>query len=262
MENNVNNIEKETILEEIRQALLNSVDAKSLASSHRFFKKGEAPKVHGIKTAEVNKIAKEIFEQIKGYSKQTIFEMCEELWKSGYLEETIIACRWSELLYKRYEPVDFLVFEYWLNNYVNNWADCDTLCNHTIGSFVMMYPEYIAKLKKWTKSPNRWVRRGSAVTLIIPAREGLFLKDILEIADALLLDKDDLVQKGYGWMLKAASLSEKTAKGKKMKDEIKKEHLDAVFNFVMKNKLVMPRTALRYAIEKMPDNLKTEAMKK
>ena len=63
-------------------------------------------------------------------------------------------------------------------------------------------------------------------------------------------------------MLKAASLSEKTAKSKEIKDEIKKKHLEAVFNFVIKNKLAMPRTALRYAIEKMPADLKAEAMKK
>jgi len=122
-----------------------------------------------------------------------------------------------------------------------------------------MYPEYIVELKKWAKSSNRWVRRGSAVTLIIPARKGLFLNDILEIADTLLLDTDDLVQKGYGWMLKAASMSETFVKAS---DETKKEHLETVFNYVMKNKAVMPRTALRYAIEKMPAGLKAEAMKK
>jgi 3-methyladenine DNA glycosylase AlkD len=123
----------------------------------------------------------------------------------------------------------------------------------------MMYPDYVAKLKEWTKSQNRWVRRGSAVSLIIPARKGMFLDDILEIADILLLDQDDLVQKGYGWMLKAASMSETFLKAD---DRIKKKHLDAVFNLVIKNRSVMPRTALRYAIEKMPADLKAEAMKK
>ena len=58
--------------------------------------------------------------------------------------------------------------------------------------------------------------------------------------------KDDLVQKGYGWMLKAAS----------------EAHCNEVFDFVMKNKDIMPRTALRYAIEKMPKELKAMAMAK
>jgi 3-methyladenine DNA glycosylase AlkD len=123
----------------------------------------------------------------------------------------------------------------------------------------MKYPDYITKLKEWTKSPNRWLRRAAAVSLIIPARKGLFLNDIIEIATILLLDKEDLVQKGYGWMLKAASMSEIFVKGD---DQTKKKHLDTVFNFVVKNKAIMPRTALRYTIEKMPADLKKKKKKK
>jgi 3-methyladenine DNA glycosylase AlkD len=55
-----------------------------------------------------------------------------------------------------------------------------------------------------------------------------------------------LVQKGYGWLLKEAS----------------RKHTDKVFAYVMKNKRQMPRTALRYAIELMPKELKAEVMKK
>ena len=110
----------------------------------------------------------------------------------------------------------------------------------------MKYPDYIEHLKKWATSSNRWTKRAAAVTLIIPARKGLFLNDVFEIADILLLDRDDMVQKGYGWMLKAASES----------------HQTEVFNYVLSKKAVMPRTALRYAIEKMPKELKAEAMKK
>jgi 3-methyladenine DNA glycosylase AlkD len=238
--------QKGSFIEHIRQTLVNCIDAKVLASSARYFKEGEAAKVHGVKMAEVSNIAKAGFLQIQEYPKETIVELCEELWKSGYLEEAVVACAWSASLHKKYEPADFAVFERWLNHYVTNWADCDTLCNHTIGSFLMMYPDYVVKLKMWAKSSNRWVRRGSAVSLIVPARKGLFLDDIFEIADILLLDKDDLVQKGYGWMLKAASEKSQTE----------------VFHFVMNNKSIMPRTALRYAIEKMPADLKTEAMKK
>ena len=255
----MNNNEIKAIIAEVRQTITSSIDKEASVSHDRFFKEGDVAKAYGLKTNEVHKIAKESFLLIEKYPKQTVFELCEELWQSGYLEEATIACQWAESLHKKYEPADFLIFEHWLSSYVNNWADCDTLCNHTIGSFLMMYPDYITELKKWAKSPNRWLRRGSAVTLIIPARKGLFLNDIIEIADTLLLDNDDLVQKGYGWMLKAASMSETFVKGT---DEIKKEHLEKIFNFVMKNKAIMPRTALRYAIEKMPAELKAKAMEK
>lgn len=251
-----------TITEQVRQALIVCIDEKALATSFRFFKEGEAAKVHGVKMGEVSKIGKESLKQIKELPKQEIFNLCEELWQSGYLEEAVVACIWAESLHEQYEPADFKIFEYWVHNYLTNWADCDTLCNHTIGTFIMMYPEYISELKKWAKSSDRWVKRASAVTLIIPARKGLFLDDIFEITNTLLLDQDDLVQKGYGWMLKAASMSEPTAASKKTDPETLKKHLNAVFDYVMKHKSVMPRTALRYAIEKMPAELRVEAMKK
>jgi 3-methyladenine DNA glycosylase AlkD len=251
-----------TIISDVRQALKERVDPEVLSCSIRYFKPGETAKVHGVRMGEVGKISRLWFQQIKGMPKRDIFALCEEFWKTGYLEEAVIACNWAESLHKQYEPADFKIFEHWVHDYLTNWADCDTLCNHTIGTFVMMYPEYVAELKKWAKSSNRWVRRAAAVTLIIPARKGLFLNDILEIADTLLLDKDDMVRKGYGWMLKAASLSEPTAAAKKLAPEIQKEHLDAVFNYVMKHRAVMPRTALRYAIEKMPADLRVKAMEK
>ncbi len=251
---------KQQILTEIRQALKDSADEKTLASGDHYFK--EEVKMYGVRIPTVNQIGKLGFGKIKGHSKREIFELCEELWKSGYSEEGYIACNWSYYLHEQYEPADFAVFEHWVKTYITNWATCDTLCNHTIGTFVEMYPDYVIELKKWATSDNRWVRRAAAVTLIIPARKGLFLDDILEIAGVLLLDSDDLVQKGYGWMLKAASLSEPTAAAKRPDPEIKREHLEAVFNFVMKHKTVMPRTALRYAIEKMSPEMRVEAMQK
>ncbi len=232
------------IIETIRRQLKQNSDKKTRESGMRFFK--ETVKLYGVKTPTVIKMSKEMFKLIKDKNKKEIYKLCEELWKSGYMEESFIACNWSYALHSSYKSEDFEIFERWINKYVSNWASCDTFCNHTVGAFVEVYPEYISKLKKWAKSKNRWVRRASAVSLIIPARKGLFLKDIFEIADALLLDEDDLVQKGYGWMLKAACSA----------------HEREIFNYVMKKKTVMPRTALRYAIEKMPKDLKTKAMKR
>lgn len=232
------------IISSIRKELKEHADEATKNSTQSFFK--EEVKFFGVKTSIVRKIAKKYFEEIKYKSKNEIFSLCEQLLQSDYGEEAVIAFEWAYWLHNDYEPTDFGVFETWLNKYVNNWAKCDTLCNHAIGSFVEQFPQYIENLKAWTKSNNRWLRRGSAVTLILPARKGKFLNDVFEIADSLLKDKDDLVQKGYGWMLKEAS----------------RKHREEVFEYVMKNKKEMPRTALRYAIEKMPEDLKRLGMEK
>lgn len=232
------------IIKKIRIDLQDNIDEKTKLTGSNFFK--EEIKAYGVKMPVVGRIAKERFAEIKDRPADEIFNLCDELWQSGYLEEAIIACNWSYFVRKKYLPEHFARFEQWVSSYVTNWATCDTLCNHTVGDFVEMYPQFLTKLKVWAKSENRWMRRAAAVTLIIPARKGKFLVDIFEIADILLLDKDDLVQKGYGWMLKAAS------------EAYQKE----VFDFVISKKSVMPRTALRYAIEKMPEGLRQEAMKK
>ncbi len=234
----------DNIINNIRKDLKQNSDEKTRTSGGHFFK--EVIKLHGVKSAVVKKIGKEYFKGIKDKKKSEIFNLCEELWQSGYIEESFIACHWSYFVRKDYEPGDFNVFKKWVNTFVTNWASCDTLCNHTIGFFVEMYPGYLSELKKWAESKNRWMRRASAVSLIIPARNGKFLHEIFEISEILLLDQDDLVQKGYGWMLKAAS----------------NKHQKEIFDFIIKKKSTMPRTALRYAIEKMPDELKKKAMEK
>ncbi len=232
------------ILEIIRKELSEASDEKAREAGLRFFK--EEVRLYGIKSKAVAEIARQNYALVKGRSKEEILALCDALWKSGMMEESFIACSWSEKLGPRLIRDDFTTLEKWVHYYVSNWASCDTLCNHTIGDFIQKYPEYIEELKRWAKSDNRWVKRAAAVSLIIPARRGKFLDDIFEIAGILLLDRDDMVQKGYGWMLKVAS----------------QEHLEEVFNYVMAHKSVMPRTALRYAIEKMPPALRAKAMEK
>ena len=232
------------IIENLRSELISNADEEVKKSGERFFR--EAVKLYGIKSAVVMKIGKEQYSHLKDKSKTEIFSLCEELWKSGIMEESFVACNWSYYVHKHYDLSDFEVFDRWVNKYVGNWASCDTLCNHSVGTLVEMYPSLITKLKGWARSQNRWVKRASAVSLIVPARKGKFPEDIFEIADILHSDSDDMVQKGYGWMLKAASQA----------------HQDKVFRYVMSRKATMPRTSLRYAIEKMPSELKVQAMSK
>ncbi|HEX2968976.1 MAG TPA: DNA alkylation repair protein [Bacteroidales bacterium] len=234
----------EKVLKNLRDDLLKNANEKDRIAGERFFK--EEVKLLGMKTALVSSIGKLHLKAIKDQSKANIFSLCEDLLSTGIMEESFVACSWSYSVNKQYEPTDFAVFERWINKYVNNWATCDTLCNHTVGTLIEIYPSLIEDLKKLAHSENRWAKRASAVSLIVPAKKGKFLSDVFEISDVLISDKDDMVQKGYGWMLKVASQA----------------HQKEVFDYVIKHKNKMPRTALRYAIEKMPADMKAEAMKK
>jgi len=232
------------IIQAIREDLIRNSDEKTKKSGETFFK--EEVKMYGVKSAIVHNISKDHFKKLADKNKKAVFDLCEELWQSGFLEESAIACNWSYSVKKQYIISDFEVFEKWVDRYVTNWAACDTLCNHSVGSLIEMFPLCLDKLKTWAGSQNRWMRRASAVTLIIPARHGKFLTEIFELAEILLTDKDDMVQKGFGWMLKAAS----------------EANQNQIFDYVMDKKDIMPRTSLRYAIEKMPPDLRSKAMDK
>jgi 3-methyladenine DNA glycosylase AlkD len=237
----------EDIIRSIRSELTGKMEDKVRESGYRFFK--EEIKIYGLRSADVTKLSKKWYEQIKHLSKVEIFQLCEELWKSGYLEESFIACNWTYSQRKNFEDNDFDTFGRWINSYISNWASCDTFCNHTMGHFIEMFPHRTDDLKRWTQSSNRWVRRASAVSLIIPAKKGNFTAEVFDIASLLLTDGDDMVQKGYGWLLKVTS-------------QAGPGHRQMVFDYVIGHKAVMPRTALRYAIEKMPQEMRKEAMKR
>jgi 3-methyladenine DNA glycosylase AlkD len=239
-----NTILMDPVIEAIRKDLTTKADSTTRANFQRFFK--EDVQYYGVKVPVVGKIAKKYWAEIKFLEKKEIFSLCDELYQSNYCEEAFIVSSWARLLAPRYEKEDLIIFRRWIESYITNWAMCDSFCNHSMGSFMEKFPEYLDELKYWTQSGNRWMRRAAAVSLIIPAKHGKYLDTVLEIADRLLTDRDDMVQKGYGWLLKEAS----------------RKHQKEVFDYVMRNKMMMPRKALRYAIELMPNDLKSRAMKK
>jgi len=231
-------------IQAIRNELKQNADVKSHQSFQRFFK--EEVTFYGVKTAVVGKIAKKYWKDVEDLGKDKIFKLCEELYRSDYCEESFIVSWWVPNLIKEFTIDDLLLFRRWIEKYINNWAKCDGFCNHSVGGMIEKYPECLNEVKSWAKSNNRWMKRASAVSLIVPAKNGKFLVDVFEIADMLLTDKDDMVQKGYGWLLKEAG----------------RQHQKEVFDYVARNKKLMPRTALRYAIELMPAGLRTAAMKR
>ncbi len=142
-------------------------------------------------------MSRKYHQEIRAYPKCAILDLCKMFWESGCLEEPFVACDWSFNLRDQFQTPDLHIFESWISNYVTNWASCDTLCNHTVGAYLEKYPGAVTSLHEWATSPNRWARRAAAVSLIIPARKGLLQQEVLTIADRLLIDDDDLVQKGY-----------------------------------------------------------------
>ena len=232
------------VIERIREELRVSADENTQKSFQRFFK--EKATFYGVKTGTVGKIAKKYWNEVKSCSKSEVFSLCEELYQSGFTEEAFVVSFWLPNMIEKLDPSDLAIFKVWIEKYIDNRAKCDGFCNHTNGSFIEKYPESIDEVKTWAKSENRWLKRAAAVSLIIPAKKGDFLQDVFEISDMLLSDTDDMVQKGYGWLLKEAS----------------RMHQKQVLNYVLENRKKMGRTALRYAIELMPKELKTEAMNK
>lgn len=228
----------------IRADLLAHADEKTKSTGTRFFR--EKVSLLGVSTHTVGKIGSGYFREIGKLPKSDVLRICETLYRSGFMEESFVASGFVYGMRETFEEADFPRFERWVGTYMDNWAVVDTFCNHSLGSFMEKYPSQIKQLKAWAKSDNRWKRRAAAVTLVLPARKGLFLKDVFDIADLLLMDKDDLVQKGYGWMLKEAS----------------KPHPDEVYEYILAHRQKMPRTALRYAIEKMPQDRRNKAMER
>lgn len=235
---------EEEVLSRIRSELRAKADSRHKEGAERYFK--EKALYYGVKNPIVNKMASCYWNEVKPLGKERVFDLCEELLSSDFSEEVFIVCNWVPRLKKQFSKEDLPRFKRWIDDHLNTWAKVDTFCNHTMGDYIDRFPGAVQELKKWTLANNRWMRRASAVSLIIPARSGEYLKDIFDISDALLEDQDDMVQKGYGWMLKEAS----------------RKHQKEVFEYVLRNKENMPRTALRYSIELMPEEMRNEAMSK
>ncbi len=232
------------ILAKLKAALARHDKPANRSNYQRFFKEKLKEPV-GLKVPVLRKISNECFKEIKGKPAAEILDICDQLLASGERYMRFFAFEWALKVKSDYRKSDFARFERWLKDYVNNWGNCDHFCGIS-GELLLQYPDLVSKTKKWAKSKSRWLRRAATVSLIVPVRNRILLDEVFKTADILLTDDDDMVQKGYGWMLKVA--------GDRFPDE--------VFAYVMKNKQTMPRTALRYAIEKYPPAKRRQAMKK
>ena len=125
----------------------------------------------------------------------------------------------------------------WLcDNHSANWATTDSICGLLIGPLIVDHPELGARLRVWAGDRNMWVRRAAIVGLIQRARRGESLDLVYEIARRLYADEEDLIQKAVGWALREAG----------------KTDMPRLERYLRANSERIPRTTLRYAIERFP----------
>lgn len=183
----------------------------------------------------------------KTWSVGEAMQLCDVLLEERVLEVTSLALEFLSRFVQQMGEREFLRCEQWLaDDLCDNWASTDSLGPHILGPILHNHPHLVSRVKTWTSSPNRWLRRASAVSFILLARKGKFLDAAYEIGEALLSDKtDDLVQKGNGWMLREAG----------------KTDLERLERFLLLHGPNIPRTTLRYAIERFPKEKRDELLR-
>jgi 3-methyladenine DNA glycosylase AlkD len=127
--------------------------------------------------------------------------------------------------------------ERWLDRYLDNWGLVDGFASTVLSPLLRLRPECSAELRRWTRSECLWTRRAAVVTLVPFARRGERLEFAFELAEALLGEKEDLMHKAVGWLLREAGKTDPA-------------RLEA---FLLRHRGGIPRTTVRHAIERFPD---------
>jgi 3-methyladenine DNA glycosylase AlkD len=206
------------------------------AQSRVYFKDYEDARFYGLAVPEARAVEREFFASVKSiWTLADALKLCDLLIREQELEAKQIGIEVLARFKRQFTPALLSSLKGWLaDNHCSNWATTDGLCSALLAPLVQKHPELIGELKRWTRDENLWVRRASAVPLVGFARRGQHLDDVYEIAEALLGYPEDLIHKATGWLLRDAGKTDAA-------------RLEA---FLLRHGPRIPRTALRYAIEK------------
>jgi len=173
--------------------------------------------------------------------------LADSLMADRYLEVKAIGIEIVARYKRDFSPRLLPTWKRWLaENRSANWATTDGICGCLIGPLLVKYPELASEMPEWSRHRNIWVRRASIVGLIPLARRGVALDVVYGIAKSLHRDKADLIQKAVGWTLREAG----------------KADLPRLERYLRaKNGPSIPRTTLRYAIERFPEAKRQSLLK-
>ncbi len=219
------------IVRQIKEHLAQLANESIAEHSQRFFKTGpgqygEGDQFLGIRVPVLRKL-------VPQYQEMPL-EQVLELLKSPYHEERLFALL---LLVRQFSRGDAskqkLLHQAYLEHttYVNNWDLVDSSAEHLVGAYLVTRDRSL--LYRLAKSKSLWERRIAVIATFYFIKRNDY-QDILQIAELLLADPEDLIHKAVGWMLR----------------ELGKRELKVEEDFLQKHYQHMPRTMLRYAIEK------------
>ena len=160
----------------------------------------EPVRSHGWYTADLRRYARTLHAQVAA-DQALLLDVAERLFAGAVLEEKALAVTMLEPSLKRFGGAEFARFERWIGK-VSSWADHDALTMYLIGPMMVAEPARAKRTLRWAASPSRWRRRAAAVSLIHGVRKGLFEQQAVAVTERLLDDRDDMVQKGLGWLLR------------------------------------------------------------
>lgn len=221
-------------LKEIREKIKAEKNPAQAIILQRFFKTGkgdygEGDVFYGIKVPVQRSIAKQF--------KDLGFDDLRVLILSAIHEERLIAAFiLVEQFKKGNEQLRKSIFDFYLKHRkgINNWDLVDLSAPKIIGEYLLNKKKDL--LYKFARSEDLWEKRISILSTFTFIRNGMF-EDTLEISKILLKDEHDLIHKAVGWMLR----------------EVGKRDIKTEEKFLKIHYKIMPRTMLRYAIEKFPE---------
>lgn len=176
------------------------------------------------------------------------FSVLTDLIKSKIHEERALALSILVIQYKKAQKKQDLSqqkkiynFYFKYKKHINNWDLVDMSCRDVMGAYLFDKDRRI--LYKLAKSKSLWDRRLAIISTLYFLREKDY-KDTLKISEMLLKDEQDLIHKASGWMLR----------------EMGKRDEEPLIQFLNKHAAHMPRTMLRYSLEKLSPTLKKKYM--
>lgn len=230
-------------IKQIKEDLEKVATKERATSSQRYFKTGkgeygEGDIFIGITVPDTRKIANKYKDlEIKGV---------KDLLESKIHEHRLLALLILVNKYKKSNQTEKQeIYDFYLNHtaQINNWDLVDSSAHLIVGPHISNKDKSI--LEKLAKSPSLWERRIAIIATMHFIRNNQF-QETFKIADILMKDKHDLIHKAVGWMLR----------------EIGKKNKESEKQFLNKHYKEMPRTMLRYAIEKFDKKEKEDYMKK